>query len=293
MIIYDPRDFIKIIFSFKKSDTLRRLLPLIIGVIIYSLALAYIEMEYVQVSKYPWLKNIPTLHSLLGFAISILVVFRTNTAYDRWWEGRKLWGNLVNVSRNLAMKVNAYLPEQDQVNRQFYRNIIVSYAQALRAHLLSAETKYMLDEKAHPELSQLDLNKHVPNQLAGLMIKKTNELYRNNTLDSEHFKAIATDLNVFTDVCGACERIKNTPIPYSYSAFIRKFIFVYIATLPIGYVFTLGYVVAPIVAIVFYVLASMEMVAEEIEDPFGTDHNDLPLDKMIDNISKHVGEIIE
>src|SRR5690606_5294154 len=100
------------------------------------------------------------------------------------------------------------------------------------------------------------------------------------------------ELSSFTDICGSCERIKNTPIPFSYSAFIKKFIFIYVMTLPFGYVFSLGYYVAPIVMMVFYVLASMELVAEEIEDPFGFDANDLPMGKIAENIKKHVAELI-
>jgi putative membrane protein len=96
----------------------------------------------------------------------------------------------------------------------------------------------------------------------------------------------------FTDICGACERIKNTPIPYSYSAFIKKFIFVYVLTLPFGYVFQLGYYVIPVVLFVFYALASLEIIAEEIEDPFGTDPNDLPTDKIAQNIKKNVEELM-
>ena len=99
-------------------------------------------------------------------------------------------------------------------------------------------------------------------------------------------------MQTFTDVCGACERIKNTPIPYSYSAFIKKFIFFYIMTLPFGYAFSLGYYSIPVVIFTFYVLASLELIAEEIEDPFGDDANDLPTEKISENIKKHVEEIL-
>jgi len=99
-------------------------------------------------------------------------------------------------------------------------------------------------------------------------------------------------LQSFTDICGACERIKNTPIPYSYSVFIKKFILIYVATLPFGFVFSLGYWVIPIVGFIFYVLASLELIAEEIEDPFGADENDLPLGKMARGIQVHIHELI-
>jgi putative membrane protein len=232
------------------------------------------------------------MHSLLGFVISMLLVFRTNTAYDRWWEGRKLWGSLVNNSRNLALKLDVVLDKGDEDNRFFFRETIPLYAFTLKEHLQSEVTRLMLDEIDHPELSKLDTRKHVPNQIAGLMMSRVNKLYKEGTITGDQLITLNSELSSFTDICGACERIKNTPIPYSYSSFIKKFIVVYVLTLPLGYVFNLGYYVAPIVTFVFYVLASLELVAEEIEDPFGTDANDLPMDKMAGNIKKHVGEII-
>jgi putative membrane protein len=100
------------------------------------------------------------------------------------------------------------------------------------------------------------------------------------------------EVTAFTDICGACERIKNTPIPFSYGSFIKKFIMLYVLTLPMGYVFNMGYYAAPIVTFIFYVLGSLELVAEEIEEPFGRDPNDLPMDKMAAMIRKHVSELL-
>ncbi len=292
MQIYNNKAWMSALFKMSRADTARRLMPLIIAVTVYSLGIAYWEIEFLRLSDKSWVKNIPTLHSLLGFAISILLVFRTNTAYDRWWEGRKLWGALVNNSRNLALKLKVMLPEDDEESRAFFRETIPLYASSLKTHLQSELTRLALDEKAHPELGAIDMLKHVPNQIAGLMIKKVSGLYRAGVLSGDELIVLNGELTSFTDICGACERIKNTPIPLSYSSFIKKFIFIYVATLPFGYVFSLGYYVAPIVAFVFYVLASMELVAEEIEDPFGTDDNDLPMDKLASNIKKHVSEII-
>jgi putative membrane protein len=92
------------------------------------------------------------------------------------------------------------------------------------------------------------------------------------------------ELESFTNICGACERIKNTPIPLSYSSFIKKFIFTYCVTLPIGYVFSLHFLVIPFVMFIFYILASLEVIAEEIEDPFGEDSNDLPIERICKGI---------
>jgi putative membrane protein len=95
-----------------------------------------------------------------------------------------------------------------------------------------------------------------------------------------------------TDICGACERIKNTPIPYSYSTFIKKFIFFYVITMPFGFAITMGLFTIPVTVFMFYVLASLELIAEEIEDPFGLDSNDLPMQKIAENIRHNVEDII-
>ena len=222
----------------------------------------------------------------------MLLVFRTNTAYDRWWEGRKLWGALVNNSRNLAVKMNAILPRANVKDRSFFMKLIPMFAVALQQHLQAEKTRLELDTEPHPEIPDFDQSKHVPNQIASLMFTKVNLLYKEGSITGDQLITLNAELQSFLDICGACERIKNTPIPYSYSVFIKKFIFVYTLTLPIGLVFTLHYLLIPVVALVFYVLASLEMIAEEIEDPFGNDENDLPMKKIGENIRRNVEDIL-
>ena len=249
-------------------------------------------MEVWQLSEKIHLRNIPIMHTLLGFVISFLLVFRTNTAYERWWEGRKLWGSLVNNSRNLAMKLSSILPADDP-NRLFFQKAIPMYADALKNHLGREGTRIALFDDLPPEVQlKLDIDKHIPNQVASLMLQQVQRLYEQKTISGEQLLYINAELRAFTEICGACERIKNTPIPYSYSVFIKRFIQFYVATLPFGFVFNLGYWVIPIVGFIFYVLASLELIAEEIEDPFGGDENDLPLEKMARNIRVHIHELI-
>lgn len=291
MISYNTKDWISVLFRFHKADTSRQLAPLILAVSVFSALIALVEVEWLKLSQNSVLKQISLMHNLLGFAISMLLVFRTNTAYDRWWEGRKLWGALTNNSRNLAIKLDAMLPAEDSVNRNFFRKAIPLYASILRDHLRAENTRLALDEIDHPELG-IDHNRHLPNQVATLLLKRVNELYKKGTITGDQLILLNPELLSFTDICGACERIKNTPIPYSYSVFIKKFIFVYTVTLPIGFVFSLGYLVIPVVAFIFYVLASLELIAEEIEDPFGGDANDVPTEKIAGNIKLHVTEIL-
>lgn len=292
MIRYNPKDWFSFIFQMHKADTVRRLFPMIIAMIVYSTFIAWLEQDYLHLAENNKIKNIPVLHTLLGFAISMLLVFRTNTAYDRWWEGRKLWGSLVNNSRNLALKMAAILPADDKETRNFFRIAIGSYAVALSKHLRSSEAVAEMFDGDKETWRHLSSEKHVPNQIAGMIIRKANELRKNEKMTGDQLLMISPELQSFTDVCGACERIKNTPIPFSYNIFLKKFIFIYVMTLPFGYVMSLGYWVVPVVTLVFYVLASLEIIAEEIEEPFGGDDNDLPTEKIAQNIGKSVNEIL-
>jgi putative membrane protein len=287
MISYNTKDWFTFIFRFHKADTFRTLLPIMFAIGVYAALIGYAEVEYWKLAENSYVKNITIMHGMLGFVISLLLVFRTNTAYDRWWEGRKLWGSLVNNSRNFSIKLSAIL--EDENDKHFFRKIIPSYANVLQKHLKNEDTAKQLFDDLDLEI---DHHKHKPNQVAMLMFQKINELYVAKKITGDQLIILNAEIQSFTEVCGACERIKNTPIPYSYSAFIKKFIFFYIMTLPFGYSFSLGYYVAPVVVFIFYVLASLELIAEEIEDPFGGDVNDLPTKKISENIKKHVEEIL-
>ncbi len=291
MIKNDPKEWMGFIFKFHKSDTIRTLFYPIIFMCLYSMFVAYIEIKFMNLSENSHVKNISLMHGILGFVISLLLVFRTNTAYDRWWEGRKQWGALVNSSRTLAIKLSSILPPDDKQNRSFFTKSIASFASVLKSHLRLEETKLELFDEGL-DSQEIDHTKHLPNQVSLVINQRIQNLNRSGKLTQEHLLFLNPELQALNDICGACERIKNTPIPYSYSAFLKKFIFFYAITLPIGYVFSLGYFVVPVVAFIFYVLASLELIAEEIEDPFGKDANDLPLDKITETITRNVTEIL-
>ncbi|HEY0046203.1 MAG TPA: bestrophin family ion channel [Flavobacterium sp.] len=287
MIAYNTKDWFTFIFRFHKADTVRKLLPLMIAIGAYSALIGYLELVYWKVPEDSHLRNITVLHGMLGFVISLLLVFRTNTAYDRWWEGRKLWGSLVNNSRNLALKLSAMV--DDEIDRKYLRDLIAQFAVVLHRHLNAEATAHQLDEEYETILDDI---RHKPNQVAKLLFEKVNSLYLTKKISGDQLILLNQELLSFTEICGACERIKNTPIPYSYSAFLKKFIFFYVMSLPLGYVFDLGIYVVPVVVFIFYVLASLELIAEEIEDPFGNDANDLPTAKIADNIRRHVAELL-
>jgi putative membrane protein len=287
MTSYNPKEWISFIFQLSKADTFRKLIPMMVIIGIYSGIIAYLEIEYWRLPLDSPIKNISVMHGMLGFVISLLLAYRTNTAYDRWWEGRKMWGSLVNSSRNLALKLAVILIEEN--DRVYFKKMIPGYASILHKHLNDSEIAKQLFDDVDLEI---DNHKHRPNQIAKMLFQKVNNLYVSKKITGEQLIILNNELQSLTDICGACERIKNTPIPYSYSAFIKKFIFIYVLTLPFAYVFILGYYVIPVVVFIFYVLASLELIAEEIEDPFGGDANDLPTKKIASNIKKHIEELL-
>lgn len=292
MVDYNPKEWLNLVFSVSRADTVRKLTPLILVIGVYTAVLAFLIIDYWKIGENTDLRNISLMHSLLGFVLSMLLVFRTNTAYDRWWEGRKQWGNAVNSSRNLALKINSLLAPDNEKDRKFFQQMIPNYFFSLKNHLRKNLIASEFEAADGFPLIHLNASQHVPNDIAGLLFARLVHLQRTGLISAEELLFVNGEITKFTDVCGACERIKNTPIPYSYSAFLKKFIMFFCLTLPVGYIFSLHYLIIPFVMFIFYVLASLEVIAEEIEDPFGTDANDLPLDRICETIRSSSKQIL-
>ena len=288
MIKYNPKSWFQLIFAFHKSDTIRILWKELIYIGLFTVGIAYVEITYFPEATF--LSNLTAVYSLVGCVISLLLVFRTNTAYDRWWEGRKKWGEMVNDSRNLAVKISTL--KFDKEENDFFRRMISNFTFATKEHLrrsINLDELQLTDE----ERKGLEKKTHIPVEIIHLMFKHMNKLKSEGRLSEIEYLAINDNLDSLVDSLGACERILNTPIPYSYSLFLKKFIFIYTTTLPLAFVTTFGYFSALIATFVFYVLVSMEVLAEEIEDPFGIDDNDLPTDQLCETIRKNVNEVFE
>lgn len=256
---------------------------------VYSYGIQYLEIEYLHLTAKSKVSNVGMIHSLLGFVLSLLLVFRTNTAYDRWWEGRKLWGKLVNDTRNFAVKINTLLSDDRDTANQIAR-YLKYFPHFLAKHLSEESTRLALDED-YSEIEK-SLKHHGPTDLVILLTHKLHQLKKEGKISDVEMLYLDTQVSGFLDVCGGCERIKNTPIPYSYSSFIKKFIILYVLALPIAYVINLGLFMIPLTVFVYYVLMSLELIAEEIEDPFNNDENDIPMEAIAQNIERNVHQIM-
>jgi putative membrane protein len=253
----------------------------------FSAVLSFVMIEYFKGIEV--LESLLTVYSIVGFVISLLLVFRTNTAYDRWWEGRKKWGCFVNDTRNLAIKIATIV--EDEEHRTFFKKMIPNFVFASKEHLRKGVhfDELELTDEEFVEFSKKD---HVPNAIVQKMYARLQQLKVEGKITQEEYLAINGNMNALLDSLGACERIKNTPIPFSYSMFLKKFIFIYVTTIPMAFIPVFGYYSIIIAMFLFYVLVSMEILAEEIEDPFGTDDNDLPTDSLCKKIRANVIEII-
>jgi len=251
--------------------------------------------------------------TLISLALGVFLGFRNNTSYDRYWEGRKLWGRLVNDARSfarltlnvIALDANAHTPhlvapnlDQAQLHElkrgMVYRTI--AYVHALRMQLREqlsdlAPLKGLLP--AH-ELALLPEQRNIPLAILHTLSQKVAEARRLGVLharDSHLFENMLSDL---CDVQGGCERIKNTPIPWSYTVLMHSIVAIYCFTLPFGLVTTTKLATPVVVVLIAYAFLGLDAVGDELEEPFGNDYNDLPLDtlsRMIEvNLRQQLGE---
>lgn len=270
---------------------MKTLTPVILFMAAFSALFCYVILDVYKFHEQD-LHSTTAMHSLVGIVLGLFLVFRTNSAYDRWWEGRKQWGLMVNNTRNLAHKLNAFLERNDVAHRNWFAVMIPNFVFSTKEHLRKGTKMEELEVADEDFNARIKGVKHIPNRLSSMMYERVNELYKANKITGEQLYVVDKELKQFSDILGACERIKNTPIPYSYTMYIKKFIFIYILTLPFGFVTIAEYMTVPIVVLISYVLLSVELIAEEIEDPFGTDVNDLPTDELSIKIKDNVKEIL-
>ncbi len=289
MVTYNPKDWLKLILKFHKSDSLRRLAPALLLMGIFTALISYIEQTYLK-NKLP--NSLTLFHQIAGFVISLTLVFRINTAYDRWWEGRKAWGSLLNNCRNLVIKLNAIIDVNEVEKRKNIVFLVNNYAFVLKQHLRDNKSISLDGESDVINQSEFEKAMHKPNFIAAQLTKYIYTQCLQLKAVTNEVLLVNKNIDELTEICGACERIKNTPIPFSYSIFIKKIVFIYIITMPFTFGLTTGYWSVLIVIIMFYAFASLELISEEIEDPFGTDDNDLPLDEIAEKIKSNTNEIL-
>ena len=288
MIVYKSSDWWEALRHLRASGIIRLLLKRVLWVGLYvtavTAAVIHFDQLNVAVDK--------EFFSFLGILLSLLLAFRTNTAYDRFYEGRRLWGQLVNNCRNLAVLLHTRLPAADVPRRTYLARLLSNFPIALDGHLRKGVRFEKLEAVGPGFVEHLQTVRHVPSRLSAMLQEFYEQLLHEEQILPTHLLTIQRHHEALLDVAGACERIKATPIPFSYSYFIKGFISVFILTMPFNLLDTYEWLTVPITMFGAYALLGVEMIGDEIEDPFGKDSNDLPLTQISNRIRANVHEIL-
>ena len=239
---------------------------------------------------------IPAILSVINLVVGLLLVFRTNTAYERFWEGRKLWGDLINTSRNLArymwIAIKENLPE-DRARKIKALYLLCAYAVCVKLHLRfegpNQELKHLLDPERLAILRTLN---NPPLQVAIWIADYLQQEYQRRHLNIYQMNAMNQQLDVIVAMLGGCERILKTPIPAAYSIHLKQILLGYCFLLPIQLVQGLEWKMIPIVGLISFILLGIEEIGVEIENPFGRDPNDLPLDSICMTMQRNMDDLI-
>jgi putative membrane protein len=229
--------------------------------------------------------------SILGTAISLFLGFRTNSAYQRWWEARKVWGEIVNNSRTLARQVLSFgRGDSDFTKRIIHRQIAWNWSLAYRLRDLgwSKETE---DYLVANEIEKLKNVNHVSNIILLTQEKDLREIVWNGDIDDFDFRKIDATLKELCDSMGKCERIKSTVFPTQYSLFTLVFINTFLVLLPLGMVTSLGYFSIPIHIAVGFTFGMIQSIAESMQDPFENRPNDVPIFSICRTIERNLLEM--
>ncbi|MEQ9424343.1 MAG: bestrophin family ion channel [Cyclobacteriaceae bacterium] len=287
MIDYNPKSWLGLIFDVYSRYVIKSLFPLLFFMVTFTALFCYLVLDYFKVE----LVGTGAFHSIIGIVLGLFLVLRTNTAYDRWWEGRKQWGKLVNDCRALAMKIRTIFPD-DPETWQYFRDMIPNFCFATKEQLREGVLMEELDFDIEKDEKLVIKSDHRPNMITTLMYELVLKKHREGKINGQELYILDHEIKGLVDVIGACERIKTTPLPYSFSMYIKKFLFIFTMTLPMALVQAFGYYTIGVVFVAFYILVSIELISEEIEDPFGRDINDLPTDTLCVKIKKNVREIL-
>lgn len=232
-----------------------------------------------------WIQAWPILGNVVpSIVLGLLLVFRTNTAYDRFWEGRKAWGVLVNTVRNLTRRIWIFVEENelgDRTHKKEVLHLILAFAIATKQHLrqepLNAE---VLDLLGDHQVAALQEAPNAPLKIAFWVEDYLQQQYQFKRVDLYQITTLNELLDKLVDSLGVCERILKTPMPLAYAIHLKQLLLIYCLLLPLQLVGEVGYWTAPIVALIAFTLFGIEEIGVEIENPFGRDHNDLPLDAI-------------
>ncbi|TVQ48892.1 MAG: hypothetical protein EA365_00915 [Gloeocapsa sp. DLM2.Bin57] len=286
----ERRNWFRLILKLKAS-VIPAILPRVI--LCFSFALLISWLYSLGIEKV----SLDTLNGLVPtIVLGLLLVFRTNTAYDRFWEGRKLWERLVSTSRNLARFIWVTIPDNKPNHRKEKvkaLKLIAAFSVATKLHLRSEDVNQELVELVPPEyLTELKAVNHRPLKIAFWLADYFQKEYDEGRLIILQMVSLTKLLDIMVDCLGGCERILKTPLPLTYSIHLRQLALLYCLSLPFQVVNELLWLTPFFVSFVSFAVFGIEEIGIEIENPFGHDHNDLALDQICSTMKINIRDLM-
>lgn len=289
MVNYDPHDWRSHLLDIEGS-MIREITARVLTVVGWTFVVVCLHKIF---TRFDGSLDIPeTGHALIGIALSLLLVVRTNSSYDRFWEGRKQWGSIVNETRNLARSASTFISgDVDLVRRLIQWTIAFPYATMRR---LRGKNDLGLIANTLPveEVRRTVNENHCALAVARRMSEQIAQAKHRGLISDYVAMTLDQNVQLLVDNMGACERIHNTPMPFAYMVHLRRAIILYCWTLPFALVGSFGWGTVLAVLLIAYLLYGVEEIGVEIEDPFGEDDNDLPLEKICETIEANLTGIM-
>ncbi len=282
MLNYDPHRWMDHLFDIRGS-MVREIVWRVLFFTFWSIGIVFVHYRY-----FP-LAISPTVHNLVGTALGLLLVFRTNSSYDRFWEGRKLWGSIINETRNLVRMSEVFLAE-DPARREQIAFLAKAFPYAVMYTLRSrrdAFPEFILKADLE-QVKSIWNSAHPALEIARKISVVLDSAKREKRIGEWTQLALDQNVQLLVDYLGGCERIHRTPIPFAYMVHLRRALIFYCASLPFALIDVLGWGSVIGTLLVTYVFFGIEEIGVEIEDPFGDDANDLPLETFCLVIEKSV-----
>lgn len=282
--------FWALIFSRHNELLYRKLQRTTVYLAIYSSIVVGIEIFYSAAFEKLQLFNIGQFHLIFSFVISILIAFRVNVSFSRFWEARGYWGDLVNNSRNLALKFNTYVGLHEN---KIFLDCLSQLPNIFKLHLRNQLSQEYID-KLNLNLS---VTTHIPLAIIAILYRIVNNYRDAGKISFEQFRALDQHLVNLINLIGGCEKIIKTPIPMPFKIFVRKSLLFYMVIFPFGWADKFGILVIPMIIVIVDVLLGLELVSEDMEEPFNIDgsavglHTNLNLDKIADGLTSEITDI--
>jgi putative membrane protein len=288
MITKKKTNWFGMLFEWNGS-VLPQLLPRLLILFIYTVVIVYFRESLLEYHLY----INPAIFTLFGIALAIFLGFRNTVSYDRFWEGRKLWGALLNDTRSLARQSHTLIYGDDyQKERTHFILMLTALVHALKHQLRltnpDADMERLLANSYDEKLQTAVFKPIIILKNLGLWINKAK---RDGRLDSITQVAFDENLNKLSDIIGGCERIASTPIPYTYNILLHRTVYIYCFLLPFGFGESMLWTLPFVIVFIAYTFVALEAIADELEDPFGIEPNDLALDAMSAMIENTLAEI--